>query len=83
MYKGAGHSTFVTGHSVLRHSQIFVTVKICRLVSTIQIVRAHARDLTMAAAGHAYGMARAVPGITPQLKNLLTNSHIYDGYVEI
>jgi len=31
---------------------------------TIQIVRAHARDLTMAAAGHAYGMARAAPGIT-------------------
>jgi len=30
---------------------------------TIQIVRAHARDLTMAAAGHAYGMARAAPGI--------------------
>jgi len=50
---------FVTGHSV--H---FVTVKIYTLVSgfqahTIQIVRAHARDLTTAAAGHAYGIARA------------------------
>jgi len=50
------------GHSVLRDSQIFVTVKIYTLVSgcqphAIQIVRAHARDLTMAAAGHAYGMA--------------------------
>jgi len=48
--------------SVLRDSQIFVTGKIYTLVSgcqthTIQIVRAHARDLTMAAAGHAYGMA--------------------------
>jgi len=57
-----------TGHSVRRDSQIFVTVKIYTLVSkrqahTIQIVRAHARDLTMAAAGHAYGMARVAPGI--------------------
>jgi len=34
MYKGAGHSTFVTVHSVPRHSQIFVTVKICKLVRT-------------------------------------------------
>jgi len=53
---------FVTGHLVLRDSQIFVTVKIYTLVSgcqahTIQIVRAHARDLPMAAAGQAYGLA--------------------------
>jgi len=34
--------------------------------NTIQIVRAHARNLTMAAAGHAYGMARAAPGINFQ-----------------
>jgi len=53
---------FRDGHSVPRDSQIFVTVKIYTLVSgrqahTIQIVRAHARDVTMAAAGQAYGLA--------------------------
>jgi len=63
-----GHSVllesqiFVTGHLVLRDSQIFVTGKIYTLVSggqphTIKIVRAHVRDLTMAAAGQAYGLA--------------------------
>jgi len=62
MYKGAGHSTFVTGHSVLRHSQNLQTSKHGQ-PHKIQIVRAHARDLTMAAAGHAYGMSRAAPGI--------------------
>jgi len=55
-------SIYLTGHSVLRDSHIFVTGKIYTLVSrcqahTIQIVRAHARDLTMAAAGQAYGLA--------------------------
>jgi len=65
MYKGSGHSTFVTGHSVLRHGQSLHTSKHGQ-AHTIQIaiVRAHARDLTMAAAGHAYGMARAAPGIS-------------------
>jgi len=59
---------FVTVRLVLRvtqyvvTSQIFVTGKIYTLVSgcqphTIQILCAHARDLTMAAAGHAYGLA--------------------------
>jgi len=62
MHKGAGHSTFVTGHSVLRHSQKLQTSKHDQ-PHTIQIVRAPARDLTMAAAGHAYGMAWTVPGI--------------------
>jgi len=61
MYKGAGHSTLVTGHSVLRHSQKLQTSKHGQ-PHTIQIVRVHARDLTMAAAGH--GMARAAPGIS-------------------
>jgi len=47
----------------LRVTQYVVTGKIYTLVSgcqahTIQIVRAHARDLTMAAASHAYGMAQ-------------------------
>jgi len=62
MYKGAGHSTLVTGHSVLRHSQKLQTSKHGQ-PHTMQIVRAPARDLTMAAAGHAYGMARAAPDI--------------------
>jgi len=31
---------------------------------TIQIVRARTSDLTMAAAGQAFGLARAAPGIT-------------------
>jgi len=60
MYKGAGHLTFVTGHSVLRHSQNLHNSKHGQ-AHTIQIVRAHARDLTMAAADHAYGMARLRP----------------------
>jgi len=62
MYKGAGHWTFFTGHSILRHSLKLQTSKHGQ-PHAIQIVRAHARDLTMAAAGHAYGMARAAPGI--------------------
>jgi len=69
MYKGAVHSTFVTGYSVLRHSQNLHTSKHGQ-AHTIQIVRTHARDLTMAGAGHAYGMARAAPGITSQNMHL-------------
>jgi len=62
---------YVTGHSVLRHRQIFVTVKNCRLVSPANHIQyklyaSYARDFTMAAAGHAYGMARAAPGIKLQ-----------------
>jgi len=41
---------FVTGHSVLRHSQKLQTRKRSQ-AHTIQIVRAHAHDLTIAAAG--------------------------------
>jgi len=63
------HFRYATGHSVLRHRQIFVTVKNCRLVRTANHIQyklyaRYGRDLTMAAAGHAYGMARAVPGIS-------------------
>jgi len=55
----------VTARLSLRVTQYFVTVKICRhdKAYTIQIVHAHVRDLTMAAASHAYGMARAAPSI--------------------
>jgi len=44
--------------------------------NTIQIVRALARDLTMAAAGHAYGMARAAPGITLFHHKLVDNKKV-------
>jgi len=37
------------------------------------MVRAHARDLTMAAAGHAYGMARAAPGIILESRSMSDN----------
>jgi len=55
-----------------------VTVKNCRLVSTANHIQykykyyaRYARDLTMAAAGHAYGMVRAAPGMILNLfKNL-------------
>jgi len=48
--------TFVTGHSVLRYGQNLHTSQQGQ-PHTIQIVRAHARDLTMDAAGEAYGLA--------------------------
>jgi len=63
----------------LRVTQYFVTVKIYTLLSranhiqyhiqynTIQIVRAHTRDLTMAAAGQASGLARSATGIIGHL----------------
>jgi len=56
-----GHSvhrysqTLVTVHSVLRHSQKLQTSKHGQ-AHTMQLY-ARTRDLTMAAAGHAYGMA--------------------------
>jgi len=70
---------FVTGHSVLRHSQELQTKKHGQ-PHTIQSVRAHARDLTMAAAGHACGMARAAPGIIRlhrmhEMQSILTDVH--------
>jgi len=49
-----GHST--SSQSDFRYGQNLQTSKHGQ-AHTIQIVRAHARDLTMAAAGHAYGMA--------------------------
>jgi len=52
MYKVSGHSTSWQGHLVLRDSQNLQTSKHGQPY-TIEIVRAHARDLTMAAAGHA------------------------------
>jgi len=45
--------TVVTGHSVLRHSQKLQTSKHGQ-PHTTQIVRAHARDLTMDAPGIMY-----------------------------
>jgi len=57
MYKGAGHSTFVTGHSVLRHSQIFVTGKICRLISTANHIQYNTNS-TRAGARSYYGRSR-------------------------
>jgi len=66
----------VTGHSILRDSQKLQTSKHGQ-ANTIQIVRALVRDLTMAAAGHAYGMARAAPGISA-LQNRQVSSRQID-----
>jgi len=50
------------GHSVLRDSQIYTLVSTGNHIQ-YNTVRAHTRDLTMAAAGQAFCLARAVPGI--------------------
>jgi len=77
-YFVTGHSVlFIMGHSVLRDSQI------CRLVSTgvrqphtIQIVRAHTRDLTMAAAAPGIKVFFSFGHATPE--NILSVSNADD-----
>jgi len=56
-------TVFMTGHSVQRYSQKLQTSKHGHIQYKYKYYARYARDHTMAAAGHAYGMARAAPGI--------------------